>query len=61
MSGVLTVPHLLAAFAALLTAHGCYYWYFIENPNDFAYRYCACGVRPTFLPHLCLCLWVLYL
>jgi hypothetical protein len=47
MPGLLTLPHLLAAFAMLLAAQGCYYYFYIENPNDFAYRFCSCGVSTS--------------
>lgn len=38
------VTHLLAAIVTLSVARACYYYYYIEDPNNFAYRYCSVGV-----------------
>ena len=48
MAGLLNLPHLLVALAVLAFGECCYYYYYIENPNDFAYRFCSCGVSPSY-------------
>ena len=39
------LAHWFAAVLTLGAAHACYYYYYIEDPNNFAYRYCSVGVR----------------
>lgn len=34
----------LAALVAVGAAQACYYYYYVEDPTNFAYRYCSVGV-----------------
>jgi hypothetical protein len=38
------LTHLITGIVTLGAAHACYYYYYIEDPNNFAYRYCSVGV-----------------
>ena len=47
------VTHLLTGIVKLGVARACYYYYYIEDPNNFAYRYCSVGVSFTIPDPVC--------